>query len=175
MNLQTVNMVATVKLSSPLDLEKLAAALKGSEFCASGGRWLKIRITPENYYVAFYKSGKFLVTGAKSEDEIEEIAGRVMSILKGSGIDLDKETTTIHNVVMMGSIEMHASLEKIIFSLDSSKASYEPEQFPGLMFKDFGASFLLFPSGKFIITGLKDQQFGEDAADRFRKIIEEVQ
>jgi transcription initiation factor TFIID TATA-box-binding protein len=76
---------------------------------------------------------------------------------------------------MMGKIQKMASLEKIIFALDGSKASYEPEQFPGLIYKDFGASFLLFPSGKFIITGIKEQRAGEDASDRFKRIITEVQ
>lgn len=35
--LQIVNMVATVKLSSPLDLVVLASLLKGSELSAGGG------------------------------------------------------------------------------------------------------------------------------------------
>lgn len=175
MNLQIVNTVAIVKLSSPFELEKLAAALKGSEFSASGGRWLKMRLSPENYYIAFYKSGKFLVTGVKSLEEIERIANRVIIMLKDAGMNLDKEKITVHNIVMMGTIKMRASLEKIIFALDGSKASYEPEQFPGLMYKDFGVSFLLFPSGKLIVTGIKEQRAGEEAADKFKQIIEEVQ
>lgn len=175
MNLQIVNIVATVKLSSSLDLEKLAAALKGSEFSASGGKWLKMRLPPEDYYIAFYMSGKFLITGVKSLEEIERIADRVMFMLKNAGTDVNKDKITIHNIVMVGSAKMSVSLEKIIFALDSPKASYEPEQFPGLMYKDFGASFLLFAGGKFIATGIKEQRVGEEAADKFRKIIEEIQ
>ena len=81
MDLQTVNIVATVKLSSPLDLDKLATALKGSEFCTSSARWLKVRLQPDNNYIAFYKSGKFLITGAKSQEDVEKIAESVMSML----------------------------------------------------------------------------------------------
>lgn len=175
MKLQIVNVVAVVRLTSSLNLKTLAAALNGSEFSSSGGAWLKMRLPPENYYIAFYKSGKFLVTGVKSLEEIESIAGRVISLVKNAGIDLDEEKITIHNIVMMGRITMRASLEKIIFALDSSKAGYEPEQFPGLMYKDFGASFLLFSSGKLIVTGIKEQRAGEEAADKFKQIIEEVQ
>jgi transcription initiation factor TFIID TATA-box-binding protein len=76
MRLQIVNMVAIVKLSTPLDLGTLASALKGSEFGTSGGKWLKMRLQPENYYIAFYKSGKFLITGAKSMQEVDSIARR---------------------------------------------------------------------------------------------------
>jgi transcription initiation factor TFIID TATA-box-binding protein len=175
MILQIVNMVATVKLSSSLDLEMLARSLEGSEFSSSGGKWLKVRLAPENYYIAFYKSGKFLITGVKSREDIEKIAERVISLLRNAGIDVDKEKITVHNIVMMGSVKMNASLEKIIFALDSAKASYEPEQFPGLMYQDFGASFLLFPSGKLIITGIKQERQGEEAANKFQIIIEAIQ
>jgi len=175
MNLQIVNIVAIVKLSSTVELEMLAAALKDSEVSVSGGRWLKMRLQPENYYIAFYKSGKFLVTGVKSLEEIDRIAERVIIMLKDAGMDFDKKKITVHNIVMMGTIKMKASLGKIIFALDGSKAIYEPEQFPGLMYKDFGASFLLFPSGKLIVSGIKEQRAGEEVADKFRRIIEEVQ
>ncbi len=114
MNLQIVNMVATVRPSSPLDLGMLAKALKGSEFSPSGGRWLKMRLAPENYYTAFYKSGKFLVTGVKSLEEIESIADRVISILRNAQVDADKKEICIQNIVMMGSVKMNASWEKII-------------------------------------------------------------
>jgi TATA-box binding protein (TBP) (component of TFIID and TFIIIB) len=43
------------------------------------------------------------------------------------------------------------------------------------MYKDFGASFLLFSSGKLIVTGVKEQRAGEEAADKFKRIIEEIQ
>lgn len=171
MNLKIVNMVATVRLSSSLDLEELAGVLKESEISSGGGCWLKLRLAPENYYIAFYKSGKFLITGVKSPEELEGIASRVLALLGDAGLDLRKEEITIHNIVMMGALKMSASLEKIVFALDSSKASYEPEQFPGLIYKDFGANFLLFPSGKFIITGIKNSIVGEAAADMFKKLI----
>ena len=51
-------------------MEKLYSQLERAEFALSGAKWLKMRIKPENYYVAFYKSGKFLITGVKSEKEI---------------------------------------------------------------------------------------------------------
>lgn len=30
--------------------------------------WLKMRLKPENYYIAFYRSGKFLIRGVKDFD-----------------------------------------------------------------------------------------------------------
>jgi transcription initiation factor TFIID TATA-box-binding protein len=173
--MQIVNIVATVKLSKPLDLSRMAECIKGTEMSSGGVKWLKMRLAPENRYVAFYKSGKFLITGVTSLDEVETVSNRVLQILRQTGFDLSKEKATVHNVVMMDTVQLRASLEKVLRYLGSSKASYEPEQFPGLLYKDQGASFLLFSSGKFIITGVRELEAGQQDGARFKRLIEEIQ
>jgi transcription initiation factor TFIID TATA-box-binding protein len=168
-----VNIVATVKLSAPLDLRELATALRlyGASLCSS---WLKLRLMPENYYIAFYKSGKFLVTGIDSLEMVEVVTQKVLNLLKDAHLNIIIKDTTIHNVVMTGSLKMNTSLEKVVLALDPSKASYEPEQFPGMIYKDFGVSFLLFPKGKFVLTGAKNGESGEEAAEKFIAIMENI-
>ena len=174
MNLHIVNIVAVVKLSSTLNLDELALILKDSERCTRGGNWVKIRLQPENYYIAFYKSGKFLITGVKSIEIVENVADRVLSLLKEAKMDLKKENIKVYNITMTGAMEMRASLEKIVFALDSAKVSYEPEQFHCLIYRDYGACFLLFPSGKLIITGSKESKLAEEATEKFKKLIEDI-
>ena len=136
-------------------MEKLYSQLERAEFALSGAKWLKMRIKPENYYVAFYKSGKFLITGVKSEKEINSIAERVVTILKEKGIFVEIKNIEIQNIVILDYINLKASLEKLLTYLIDENASYEPEQFPGLIFRDEKATFLLFHTGKIIITGIK--------------------
>lgn len=174
MDLEIVNIVAIVKLSSTLDLDKLALALKDSERCTKGGSWVKTRLQPENYYIAFYKSGKFLITGVKSLELIENITERVLSLLKEAEFNLYKENITVYNITLTGAVKTQASLEKIVLALNNTKVSYEPEQFHCLIYRDYGACFLLFPSGKLIITGLKERHMAEEAAEKFRQIIESI-
>jgi transcription initiation factor TFIID TATA-box-binding protein len=169
-----VNIVAIVKLLAPLDLRELATALSLYGVSLCGNRWLKLRLMPENYYVAFYKSGKFLVTGIDSLEMVEVVTQKVLNLLKDARFNIIIKDTTIHNVVMTGSLKMNTSLEKVVLALDQSKASYEPEQFPGMIYKDFGVSFLLFPKGKFVLTGAKNSKSGEEAAERFIEIVENV-
>ncbi len=59
----------------------------------------------------------------------------------------------IENVVASASLGVPIKLEKIVSSLDGIE--YEPEQFPGLVFRmdDPRVTFLLFGSGKIICTG----------------------
>jgi transcription initiation factor TFIID TATA-box-binding protein len=169
-----VNIVAIVKLLAPLDLGELATALSLYGVSLCGNSWLKLRLMPENYYVAFYKSGKFLVTGIDSLEMVEVVTQKVLNLLKDAQLNITIKDTTIHNVVMTGSLKMNTSLEKVVLALDPSKASYEPEQFPGMIYKDFGVSFLLFPKGKFVLTGAKNTKSGEEATEKFIAIIENI-
>jgi len=61
--MQISNTIATATLNTPLDLEYLQEHLPGSVLQKTTGHWLKYRLQPENRYVAFYRSGKFLLTG----------------------------------------------------------------------------------------------------------------
>jgi len=172
--MEIINIVATVEVSSSFDLQEIANAINDTEFSSSGGTWLKMRLQPENKYVAFYKSGKFLITGAKSVGEIESIKTRVISILTDFNIHVDRSKIILHNFVIMDSIKLNKPLETVIYALDPEKASYEPEQFPGLVYKDWNATFLLFSSGKIIITGIKDVKLAETVIKNFKDAIKEV-
>ena len=65
-------------------------------------------------------------------------------------------------------------MEKLIVELNDYDASYEPEQFPGMNFKDsYGLTYLLFGSGKITITGVKSLDGLEDHVNEFKELIRE--
>lgn len=169
--MQIVNVVATVKVASSFDLQKVKDAVKDADFSSISKVWLKMRLMPEGYYTAFYKSGKFLVTGTKSEQEVNMVADRIISLLQDAGISLDRKEIKLHNFVIQDKIEMSTSLEKLMYVLDHSKSNYEPEQFPALIYRDWGASFLLFSTGKITITGIKEEKCIESTVDKFKQLI----
>lgn len=170
-NVKTTNIVATAKVRGTFDLTLLANRI--SEIESSPQRpWLKMRLKPENYYIAFYRSGKFLITGVKDFDLIDQIAKRVLDRLKEAGIAADLESVTIQNVVLVDEVDISTTLENIFVSLDDARASYEPEQFPGLFYKDDdGISYTLFASGKMIVTGLTDIDKAERNIKKFKAQI----
>jgi transcription initiation factor TFIID TATA-box-binding protein len=166
--MKTVNIVATVTLPHPLDLLKLRNELPGID-TSSKVSWLKMRVQPEGYYVAFYKSGKFLVMG-KSLEQLNNTANKVIALLNSVGITTNPWQLKVHNMVLTDNIEMKMSIEHLIYSLDPKKASYEPEQFPALVYKDWGVSFLLFNSGKIVLTGVKNENDARELMDKFRNL-----
>jgi len=163
------NVVATVTLTEPLDLALIHQRLPQTEFPRKSP-WLKLRLKPENIYTAFYKSGKFLIT-TKNPEQIDQIAQRVIKILHNADIEGEIVKTEIHNIVVQAKIPLNKPLESIVVNLDSKKASFEPEQFPALIYKDWGVSFLLFSTGSCIVTGLKNVNDAKPVIEKFKAKI----
>jgi transcription initiation factor TFIID TATA-box-binding protein len=70
----------------------------------------------------------------------------------------DKPKITVQNIVASGSIKLNLNLNYLALQLENTE--YEPEQFPGLVYKlvDPTATFLLFSNGKLVCTGTKNKQ-----------------
>ena len=167
--MKLVNIVATVEMENFFDLEELLVKLPN---CERANVWVKARILPYNKYTAFYGSGKFLITGAKSEKELNDIAQNVVSYINEYGVDNKIKTININNRVFIDQLDFEIDLDKLIVELNDYDASYEPEQFPGMNFKDaHGITYLLFGSGKITITGVKSLDNFEDYVNEFKDLI----
>lgn len=167
--IKIANVVATVTLTAALDLALIHERLPETELPGKSP-WLKMRLPPDNTYIAFYKSGKFLIT-VKDPDRLPGIADEVLALLHKIDLDIEIVKIQIHNIVVQTKIPLKNSLESIIVNLDPRKASFEPEQFPALVYKDWGVSFLLFSTGSCIVTGLKDVKDAEPIIERFKEVI----
>jgi len=80
----------------------------------------------------------------------------------------------IENVVASTSLGIPVKLDKLVSALDG--VEYEPEQFPGLVYRidDSRVTFLLFGSGKIICTGgrsIQDVKKAVAKADKKLKVI----
>ena len=69
-------------------------------------------------------------------------------------------------MVASGSIGMDLNLNVLTMKLHNTE--YEPEQFPGLVYKlpEAKATFLLFSNGKIVCTGTKSEKEVHHAMDK---------
>lgn len=166
-----VNVVATVEMEKSFDLDELLDKLPNSERTI---KWIKVKIPPYTQYTLFYSSGKFLITGVKSEQELNERAHNIVSFIRESGIDNDIKNINIHNRVYTDHIGFKVDLQKLIFELQNYDADYDPESYHGLHFKDeHSRTYTLFSSGKFIIVGVKSLDNLEEHVKEFKDLIRE--
>lgn len=167
--MEIVNITATVIMYELFDLDFLHQNLPNSE---KTHVWVKSRIPPFEKYTAFYGSGKFLITGAKSVEEINKVADSVVSFLKDHNINNEIKNIQINNYVLTDEIGTKINLNELVIKLNKFNVSYEPEQFPGLIYKDYNnITFMLFGSGKINITGVKSLDNIESSIDSFKKLI----
>ena len=101
-----------------------------------------------------FGSGKIVCTGARSVSDVKEVFKKVVSIIQSLRIKVPRNyKTQIENIVASARLDAKLNLDKIAFKLENSE--YEPEQFPGLVYRitDPKVAFLLFGSGKVVCTG----------------------
>jgi len=122
-----------------------------------------------------FSSGKIVCTGAKSIDMAKIAMKKVVDRVRDTGIPLPtKFNVQVENIVASSKIKANLNLEEIAFSLEN--AEYEPEQFPGLVYRinDPRVAFLLFSSGKIICTGAHNIEDIHNALSKLKKKLEEI-
>jgi len=80
----------------------------------------------------------------------------------------------VENIVASASLEVKIPLQKIVSKLEGME--YEPEQFPGLVYRmtDPKVAFLLFGSGKIVCTGARSIEDVNIAVKKVSKKLKEI-
>ena len=174
-SLKIENVVASTKLSDSLDLVSLAAQIPGAEYNKKRFPGVVLRMQDPKIAALVFGSGKVVLTGAKSIPSLADGLSALVTMMKDLKVDItDNPTYSIQNIVTSADLGARINLNKIAMSLTLDKIEYEPEQFPGLVYRldDPKVVVLLFGSGKLIITGGKVHEDAERAVD---KIYQDLQ
>lgn len=77
----------------------------------------------------------------------------------------------VQNIVASADLNKRLDLDAVALAVGMEKVEYEPEQFPGLVYRldEPPAVFLLFNSGKLICVGAKTAEHASEAIDRVSK------
>ena len=173
--LKIVNIVASTSLEHDIPLVKLAEKLPNTEYNPEQFPGLVIRIKEPKTSALIFSSGKVVCTGARSMDKVEESIKKIIKSLEKIGIKITiKPEIKIQNIVASGSVGMDLNLNTLAMKLDNTE--YEPEQFPGLVYKlpQAKATFLLFSNGKIVCTGTKSEAEVHKALDKLIENLKKV-
>ena len=160
-DIRVVNIVVSTSLQHDIPLEKMAAMLSNTEYNPEQFPGLVIRIKEPKTSALIFSSGKVVCTGARSMDKVRESIKKIIKSLEKIGIKITIEPKVkIQNIVASGTIGMDLNLNVLAMKLKNTE--YEPEQFPGLVYKlldgESKATFLLFSNGKVVCTGTKSEK-----------------
>ena len=163
------NVVASTSLGTELDLQKIVLALDGAEYDPEQFPGLIYRLKEPKTATLLFRSGKAVCTGGKSLEQVEIAIGKVVEKIKAAGIVI-KTTPKIEvqNIVASSDLGAKINLNSIALSVGLEKVEYEPEQFPGLVYRLDSPKVvvLLFGSGKLVCTGARRPEDVEIAVDK---------
>ena len=180
--LKVENIVATANLFTHLDLDKVTTALQNPNL---GESFPTLRFTPEEFpgiiyhpyrsgiALLIFSSGKLVVTGARSFDDIQAAVSKLVEVLSKIGVKFRRAPEiSVQNMVFSGDLGREFNLNVVALTLPNCE--YEPEQFPGVVYRvrEPKVAILLFTSGGIVCSGAKSEH---DAWRAVRKLLHELE
>ncbi len=168
------NVVAAATLNQRFDLNAIVKGFPGVEYNPKRFPGLVFRLKKPKTAILIFSTGKMVCTGAKSEKKAKQAVIKVVKELKNSGIIIPgKPEIKIVNMVASANLSGKIELEEATYSL--GRTMYEPEQFPGLIYRMDVPKvvFLIFASGKIVCTGATKEEIVYEAVAKLHKQLKE--
>ena len=168
------NIVASTVFAEKLDLDMIAQSLEEAEYEPEQFPGLVYRLKNPKTATLLFRSGKANCTGAKNIEDVRKTIDIIAEKLKKLGMDIHKSLDiVVQNMVAMANLEGELNLTEVATGLGLENIEYEPEQFPGLVYRlsEPKVALLLFSSGKIVCAGARST---EDASKAVNKLSEEL-
>ncbi|CAL9074683.1 unnamed protein product [Musa textilis] len=168
------NIVSTVNLDCKLDLKAIALQARNAEYNPKRFAAVIMRIREPKTTALIFASGKMVCTGAKSEHQSKLAARKYARIIQKLGFPAKFKDFKIQNIVGSCDVKFPIRLEGLAYS-HGAFCSYEPELFPGLIYrmKQPKIVLLIFVSGKIVITGAKVREETYTAFENIYPVLTE--
>jgi len=171
-NVKIQNVVAVASLDQKIDLLAIMKVFRNVDYRPKRFPGLVFRLKRPKTSILIFTTGKMVCTGARSEKEAFSMVRRVVRDLKKEGFIIrGRPKIDVVNVVGTADVGGEIDLEAMSDVLEN--VMYEPEQFPGLIYRmtEPKVVLLVFASGKLVITGARREEQVHEAADKIRAIL----
>jgi transcription initiation factor TFIID TATA-box-binding protein len=160
-NIEIQNIVSFVDLQTQLDLRKMAADMPNSEYNPDRFPALIVKLKEPKISFLIFGNGKMNCTGANRIDKVEEGVAKLVSQLRSLGVVIERDPEIkVTNLVSTVDLGIELNLDEIALNVDN--VEYEPEQFPGLVYRPYDwphgskPSILVFGNGKLVVAGVRE-------------------
>src|SRR3990167_3850645 len=163
------NVVASTQIDKIISLDKLLTIMEASEYEPEQFPGLVYRLDNPKVATLIFRSARIT---AAAKEALEIVVRKIKKI--GLRVDETKLKVKIENIVVSIDLGAELNLDQLAFQLEDSE--YEPEQFPGLVYRipDPKVAFLLFSSGRVVCAGAKSLAAVKDAVEKLEKKLREL-
>jgi transcription initiation factor TFIID TATA-box-binding protein len=176
-SLKIENIVASGAIAESIDLVALSGKVKNCELNKKRFPGAVYRIENPKIASLLFSSGKIVLTGIRNATALADGLAVIIKSLNDAGFATLKEPrVAITNMVCSYDLARYINLNKVVITLNLENIEYEPEQFPGLVYriKDPGIVVLIFSSGKLILTGARNLEDVRKGLDVLIQKLESV-
>ncbi|KAK0074690.1 hypothetical protein PV325_007944 [Microctonus aethiopoides] len=166
------NVVSTVSLGTELNLMRINARTRNSEYNPARFTGLIMRIREPRATALIFSSGKIVCTGARCEEDSFLAARKFARIIQKLGFTVKFLNFKIQNIVATCDLKFPIKLENLN-QMHGQFSSYEPELYPGLIYRMVvpRVVLLIFVNGKVVLTGAKTRTELKDAMTNMFPIL----
>jgi transcription initiation factor TFIID TATA-box-binding protein len=170
MKFEIVNIVATADLRQQVELTEIAKirfTIYDQEIY--GGRVAYLKTPTMHGKTTIFPSGKLISVGTNTRKQAKhDLQETVDTLSQANLIKPMSVTANVRNIVALLTLPNPMPLER----LEGPNLIYESEQFPAAVVKsnEPKATYLIFNSGKIIISGVKTEEELEKAAEAVTRI-----
>jgi transcription initiation factor TFIID TATA-box-binding protein len=168
------NIIAYAQISELLDAKLLSEKIADSSYNPLEFDGISIKYDSEKIAVIVLGTGKVVCTGAKDIIDATEKIKNVTGQIKKIGFEIKKDyKVKIENIIVSADLKKEMHLASIATGLILQNVDYQPEIFPGLIYKmdEFCTVLIIFSSGKLVCTGAKNM---DDATNAVKKMEEKL-
>ena len=171
-SLKIENIVASGAIAASIDLADFSEKTQNCELNKKRFPGAVFHIADPKIACLIFSSGKIVITGVRNAKALADGLAIVIKALKAAGIEPLKEPrVAITNMVCSYNLGRYINLNRLTVTLNVENVEYEPEQFPGLVYRiqDPKIVVLIFSSGKIILTGgrnIEDIKRGLDVLEK---------
>lgn len=169
------NIVAFTNLGKPISLEKMLKKVENTEWQPEQFPGLVYKIKFPRASALIFSQGKIVCTGTKSHKDLKDAMEKIVERIRKAGIEMPRKYhIKVENIVASTKIKADLHLDEIALTLENSE--YEPEQFPGLVYRitEPRVAFLLFTSGRIICAGAQNVEAIHRALKKFKENLEAI-
>jgi transcription initiation factor TFIID TATA-box-binding protein len=166
------NIVASTTFAEKLDLDVIAQSLEDAEYEPEQFPGLVYRLSEPKTATLLFRSGAANCTGAKTIEDVKTTVDIIAEKLEKIGVKVYKNPEIIiQNIVATSDLGGELNLSEVAIALGLENVEYEPEQFPGLVYrlKEPKVAMLLFGSGKIVCAGARKTEEVVLAVDKVSK------
>jgi transcription initiation factor TFIID TATA-box-binding protein len=176
-SLKIENIVASGVIAESIDLVEFSEKTANCELNKKRFPGAVFHIAEPKIACLIFASGKIVITGVRNDKALADGLAIVIRALHDAGMKpLREPRVVVTNMVCSYNLDRYINLNKLAVTLNVENVEYEPEQFPGLVYRiaDPKIVVLIFSSGKIILTGGKTLEAVRKGLDVLEKKLESL-